>query len=83
MYSHMFKGFTVGSELTRRVLRTIIGIPGLILDCFVAVLYPNGFSAYWEECRILYDDNDYASPCQFFFLGVVGDFLGCAYSYIC
>lgn len=49
MYTHIMKGYTVGQTLTRRLLRGLMSIPGLILDFISAILWSEGFIAYWKK----------------------------------
>lgn len=78
MYSHIAKGFTVGEVFTRRLCRGIFGIPGTILDHFIAIFYSSNtgnYSAYWDENGITYLDNTRVGVLQGF-TGYLGDLLG-------
>lgn len=56
MYSHITKGMTIGSQLTRRALRTITGIPGLAVDA-VAALFWHHYTDYFNEATLPYEDS--------------------------
>jgi hypothetical protein len=78
MYSHMLKGFTVGKILGRRLMRGLMGLPGLAIDAAVAVTWtsPTGkYLAYWDEATMTYADNTKVG----FFQGLsgwIGDIAG-------
>ncbi len=81
MYTHITKGFTIGQTLTRRILRTIIGIPGAIIDAGVAVLYPSEsgqYADYWNECGLKYADGSNVNGVCRGVTGYVGDIAGAA-----
>lgn len=48
MYAFVAKGITVGTILTRRLFRTITGIPGLLIDFGAAVFNKPDFESYWN-----------------------------------
>lgn len=77
MYPFIAKGITLGQLLTRRVFRTVTGIPGLLIDVGVAIFWKPNFESYWnlEENYILYLDEVKTSPVRGFF-GYVGDIIG-------
>lgn len=82
MYSHLAKGFTLGERLTRRLLRNIIGFPGLILDvCIIAPLFtPSSgkYTDFWEINSVQYLDGSKVSGWAQIGLGYLGDLIGAA-----
>ena len=48
MYSNIIKGFTTGHTLTRRVLRNLTSIPGVLLDFIVAIFWVPNYQSYWN-----------------------------------
>jgi len=75
MYSHLFKGSTLGYLLTRRALRDIFCIPGIVLDAFTAVFWGKDYLRYWDQCRIEYIDGTSVAFWQGIF-GYVPDLIG-------
>jgi hypothetical protein len=57
MYSHVTKGSTVAQVLARRLLRTITGIPGAIIDSVVAIFWIPDYWSYWKDAGIQYADD--------------------------
>lgn len=79
MYTHISKGYTIGQTLTRRLLRTLTGIPGLLIDLVVAFLWTKGFSDYWQNARLPFNDDETTTyfRCLTGWVGeVLGYFLG-------
>jgi hypothetical protein len=79
MYSHIFKGYTVGQTLTRRVLRNLTGLPGILFDTIAAFFWKDGFSHYWQNARMPFNDDETTTIFRglFGWIGeVAGYFLG-------
>ncbi len=77
MYSYALKGWTVGYLLTRRALRTITGIPGLVIDALSALFWIPNYQDYWKKIPISYGDGTQVSLFRGLF-GWIGDIVGCA-----
>lgn len=81
MYTHISKGFTVGQVITRRVFRTVTGVPGFMIDMIIALFWtsPKGtYLAYWEEAygrNWRYSDGSTGGGMQLV-TGSVGDWIG-------
>ncbi|TAL65367.1 MAG: hypothetical protein EPN84_01585 [Legionella sp.] len=75
MYRYIVKGFTLGHVLMRRLLRNLIGLPGLIIDysvfLFVGPFDPN----YLDYMHIYYADDKGVSLFRGIF-GWIGEALG-------
>ncbi|MBA2650419.1 MAG: hypothetical protein H0U75_12655 [Legionella sp.] len=74
MYSHLIKGFSIGQLLTRRLLRRITSIPGVIIDACVAMFWAPHYSDYWNNYTP-YADNTRAGVIEGIF-GWVGEVVG-------
>lgn len=78
MYAYITKGCTVGYTLTRRLLRSITGAPGFLLDAiFIAPFWglPN-YKDFWKNVVTIYADQ---TPVSGFFrviFGWIGDIPG-------
>lgn len=68
MYSHLTKGGTVGQLLSRRLLRTLTGLPGLVFDGIIAAFWVPSYRNYWDDASISYLDDTKVG----FFQGVFG-----------
>ena len=77
MYSHLTKGGTVGQLLSRRLLRTLTGIPGLVLDGIIAAFWIPSYRAYWDDSPINYLDGAKVGFFQGIF-GYIGEITGYA-----
>lgn len=83
MYSYFIKSYTVGQTLTRRLLRTITGIPGLLVDLFGGIFVTVPYAKYFEtvirdsstDYRLNYLDGTKGSPFRVI-SGYPGDILG-------
>jgi hypothetical protein len=84
MYTYVMKGYTVGQTLTRRLLRTIMGIPGLLIDLAIGIFFPMNYSDYfnkgiWADKKtafyLTYSDGTQVSMIRGI-TGYVGDLLG-------
>lgn len=83
MYSHLAKGITIGQLLTRLLLRSLLSIPGMVLDLFVALFWSPNYFDYWKDTQFTYAYGETVSGLQgvFGWLGeligfVIGPFLG-------
>ncbi len=75
MYSHIAKGLTIGHLVTRRVFRTITGVPGLLIDLIAALFWVPHYSAYWKDTEMTYAYGEKVSGMQGVF-GWIGETLG-------
>jgi len=75
MYSYLSKGVTVGQLLTRRLLRTVIGVPGMAIDLLLALFWLPDYQSYWDEMSLQYSDNTQTGFFQGLF-GWVGEVAG-------
>lgn len=75
MYPYLTKGATVGHLLTRRLLRSITGIPGAIIDGIIALFWMPDYWAYWDDSKLYYADNTAVGAGQAI-TGWIGEILG-------
>lgn len=77
MYAYVLKGYTIGYTLTRRLLRNITSIPGMVLDAvFVAPFWFTHYLDYWRDVYAPYADGQRVNGFFRIILGWVGDLIG-------
>ncbi len=78
MYAYLAKGATVGHVLTRRVLRGITSIPGVLLDLMLAILWVPEYTSYWDtnSAYIDYADGTRLHGVMQGAFGWIGELLG-------
>ncbi|KTD02492.1 hypothetical protein [Fluoribacter gormanii] len=78
MYAYFAKGATVGQLLTRRILREITSIPGIMLDFMFAMFWIPDYTSYWDtnSAYIEYADGTRMHGVMRGFFGWIGELLG-------
>lgn len=78
MYAFFSKGMTVGHVLTRRILREITSVPGILLDFVFAIFWIPDYTSYWQEgsSAIEYADGTRHTGIMRGFFGWIGEALG-------